>query len=448
MTRKYTVSSLNTSEDERLRCVLEHFHENKAFLFLPKEKQTPAVLEQLKERYRRYRHAWRAAPEEMIRRGQQTGAAPRLDYPPMCVDIEIASICNLACPFCFRQHTATPDKLMDRELFHQVIDQCAALDVPSVKLNWRGEPLMHPALPEFVEYAKRKGILEVMINTNAVDLTRDRAKDLVEAGLDLIIYSFDGGTAATYERMRPGRFKPNRFEQVYENIKTLTAVREAAGAFFPRSRIQMIITDATAGEVEQFQQLFTGVVDDVSTKAYSERGGASTHFAPTLLAAIESHFAQRRDSYPDFTLDKEKIWLGLGNTVSYAVGRLACQQIFQRLIVTYDGRVHMCCYDWAGEHTIGFLTEAAFSRGRRDIEEVMRKTEEKAKGYDMLGPLSVPVASYEAEHRVSDLASLWQSPHLQEIRELHVTGRMEEIAVCRRCTFRDTYLWEEIPSVA
>ena len=29
--RKYTVSSLNTTEEERIRFILEHFDENKAF---------------------------------------------------------------------------------------------------------------------------------------------------------------------------------------------------------------------------------------------------------------------------------------------------------------------------------------------------------------------------------------------------------------------------------
>ena len=30
---------------------------------------------------------------------------------------------------------------------------------------------------------------------------------IINSGLDLMIYSFDGGTKKSYEKMRPGRFK-------------------------------------------------------------------------------------------------------------------------------------------------------------------------------------------------------------------------------------------------
>ena len=53
---------------------------------------------------------------------------------------------------------------------------------------------------------QKKGILEVIINTNATSLTK-KSEELIDSGLDYIIYSFDGGSKATYEKMRPGRFK-------------------------------------------------------------------------------------------------------------------------------------------------------------------------------------------------------------------------------------------------
>ena len=39
-----------------------------------------------------------------------------------------------------------------------------------------------------------KGILETIINTNATHLNEKKSEELIEAGLDLIIYSFDGGS--------------------------------------------------------------------------------------------------------------------------------------------------------------------------------------------------------------------------------------------------------------
>ena len=109
---------------------------------------------------------------------------------------------------------------MNFDFYKKLVDEAAILDVPSIKLNWRGEPLLNPKLEEFITYAKKKGILEVSINTNAVSLTEKRAKKLIKSGLDIIIFSFDGGSKQTYEKMN-WRFKQNNFDSVYENIKNL-----------------------------------------------------------------------------------------------------------------------------------------------------------------------------------------------------------------------------------
>ena len=48
-------------------------------------------------------------------------------YKPLCIDIEVAAICDLACPFCFREYIATPDKIISEKLCLQLIDQAAEL---------------------------------------------------------------------------------------------------------------------------------------------------------------------------------------------------------------------------------------------------------------------------------------------------------------------------------
>ena len=32
-------------------------------------------------------------------------------FSPLCFDLEVASVCDLACGFCYRQYISTPDKL-------------------------------------------------------------------------------------------------------------------------------------------------------------------------------------------------------------------------------------------------------------------------------------------------------------------------------------------------
>ena len=77
---------------------------------------------------------------------------------------------------------------MKKELVIKLIDQASELGVPSMKFNWRGEPLLHPQLPDFIVYAKKKGILETIINTNATKLDETYSKKLIDSGLDLLIF--------------------------------------------------------------------------------------------------------------------------------------------------------------------------------------------------------------------------------------------------------------------
>ena len=171
---------------------------------------------------------------------------------PLCVDIETAAVCDLACPFCYRQFIATPDKIISEELCYKIIDQAAEMNVPSIKFNWRGEPLLHPKLSNFIKYAKKKGILETIINTNATKLNTSISKKLIESGLDILIFSFDGGTKKTYEKLRPGRFKKNNFDDIYNNIKNFKSVRENLKSVLPITKVQMVLTEETYQEQDNF----------------------------------------------------------------------------------------------------------------------------------------------------------------------------------------------------
>ena len=84
---------------------------------------------------------------------------------------EIAAICDLACPFCYREYIATPDKVINDALAEDLILQAAEIGIPSIKLNWRGEPLLYPKIHKIIDLAKKNGILETMINTNATNLS-------------------------------------------------------------------------------------------------------------------------------------------------------------------------------------------------------------------------------------------------------------------------------------
>ena len=81
-------------------------------------------------------------------------------------------------------------------------------------------------------------IIETLINTNATHLTSERAESLINSGLDVLIYSFDGGSKTSYEKNRPGRFKTNTFESVLDNIHQFDHVRSRLNSPLPFTKFK------------------------------------------------------------------------------------------------------------------------------------------------------------------------------------------------------------------
>lgn len=439
--RLYAIQSREDGEAQRLSYMLEHMASNKAYLHAKEVAggdQDGTLLASFRERFLWYRESWRALPRRAVQQ-KLTGERFRdAKIPPLCIDIEVAAVCDLACPFCYRQFVATPDKVMNDELSFRLIDEAAELGVPSMKFNWRGEPLLYPRLGELIAYAKKRGILETIINTNATSLTAETAESLIEAGLDLIIYSFDGGSKESYERMRPGRFKDNHFDEVYGNIRRFAEIRKSMGAVFPRTKIQMILTDETFAERESFYDLFDGYVDDVSVKQYTERGGKLSELDEADRQRLQTALKGRNLS-PDTPFFRDK-----DGRLFVATGRLPCEQPYQRLLVTYDGRAGMCCYDWGAQHPVGYADKLAIELGESEYSRIVERARTGGKGFIQLTAVGMPQNYNKPAPVVQSLSDIWAGQEIDAVRTAHVEGRGGDIAICNACPFKDTYRWEAI----
>jgi MoaA/NifB/PqqE/SkfB family radical SAM enzyme len=439
--RKFAINALDSQED-RVKVAIDKMDENKAYKFACEQvggDPDGSMLISFQKRFSDYRQNWREQPKKLIDGTHSLSAMKDEKVVPLSVDIEVASVCDLACPFCYRQHVATPDSLMKPELCFNILDQCADLGVPSVKFNWRGEPLLNPKLPEFIHYAKRNGILDTIINTNAVTLDEKKARQIIEAGLDLMIYSFDGGSKESYEKMRPGRFNEVLFEDVYENIKTFSRVRDEMGAVFPRTKIQMILTEETFKEQEKFLELFNDYVDDVSVKAYTERGGDIADLDDDTFSAIKDFVSNKNLSL------KTPYWKDSKGDIYISEHRLPCEQVFQRMMVTTDGSVAMCCYDWGVEYPIGYVDQKSIDNGDLEYEKILSSVESNKKGFvGFMDNISMPKRYSKPKKIVSTLSDVWYGGIVSNVREKHLCGQLEKVEVCTRCPFKETYKWVKI----
>ena len=81
---------------------------------------------------------------------------------PTHLEVEAASKCQMRCPMCYTTYMKDHFKgIMKMDLYKKIIDEAAANNTYSIKLSWRGEPLLNPNLVEMIKYAKKKGIKDV-----------------------------------------------------------------------------------------------------------------------------------------------------------------------------------------------------------------------------------------------------------------------------------------------
>ncbi len=440
--RKYAIEDLSGGENDRIKWMLNNMHLNKSFIYSSKNKnkiETQKLLNEFKKNYIDYRKKWKEQPKISLKKKLHGKKFKTNKLRPLCFDLEVASICDLACSFCYRQHVATPDKIMSKELAFKLIDQAAKLRIPSMKFNWRGEPLLNPKFPEIVNYAKKKGIIETLINTNATKLDEKMSEQIIKSGLDIMIYSFDGGTKKIYEKMRPGRFNKNNFDNIYKNISNFSKLKKKLNCFFPRTKIQMILTDETRKEQKEYFELFKNIVDEVSVKQYTERGGnlndVDKKFYGKLLKNNNDLIKEFGSEAAIMKDSKENIYI--------STQRIPCEQPFQRMLSTYDGKVGMCCYDWGATYTVGYVDNLGYTNGQKEYFKVKKKAESKNKGFEMMN-LQMPKKNNLPVKKVKDLESIWNGGDINKVRKAHIDGKVESINVCKNCPFKETYKWKKI----
>lgn len=242
-------------------------------------------------RYLEYRRRWMQNPRDFV-----------LEDFPIHLDVEATNRCNLKCTFCDKLPYLRPHELgfIDYDLFTSVIDQGAEHNLCSIKLSYRGEPLLHPRLAEMVGYAKKKGVLDVYFNTNGMLLNEARSRAFFEAGLDRISVSVEGTDAAAFERNRVGA----SFEVIKRNLEQLMALREQLGLAHPKVRVQTVALPGI--DFDEYGRYWS---------AYSDE-----------TAAIDYKEANERDT-------------GL------VAEDWACPQLWQRMTIEWDGRVIPCNND-------------------------------------------------------------------------------------------------------
>jgi organic radical activating enzyme len=252
-----------------------------------------------------FRYKFRKFPKEKI-----------VSNFPIYVLIEPVSTCNIRCIMCFQIDKSFTRKpfmgTMSMDFFKKIIDDCYANGTKAITLASRGEPTLHPKLPEMLDYVSNK-FLEVKLNTNATRLNEKLIRKILETNVNELVYSVDESDEKKYEKIRVG----GKFKEVVNNIKNFKKIRDSE---FPKSKTTTRISGVLVNEDQDAK-----VITDFWTQ-----------YVDHVVFVKEQNRWDTYNNPPDGVLSP-------------------CTYLWERMYVWFDGVTNPCDVDYKSQLTMGKL---------------------------------------------------------------------------------------------
>jgi radical SAM protein with 4Fe4S-binding SPASM domain len=252
-----------------------------------------------------------------------------LDYMPLRLWVELTNICNLKCRMCPNSSPGkSPRGYMSLKTFQKIIDQTHQ-HVYDINLCHRGESLLNKDIAGMVAYAKKMKVA-TRLNTNATVLDEKMSRELIEAGLDFISFSFDGLDPEKYEKIRIGA----KYDQVLQNITTFLKLKKELRSPTPYTMIEILDlpgVDQDPKKLEQFRQHFNSLaVNKITVKPVHNWGG-------------------------NIEIEDQNTAPGQTPQMNYC----PCTNIWYAMVILWDGSVPLCVQDWHDDNTLGNINDCS-----------------------------------------------------------------------------------------
>ncbi len=288
---------------------------------------------------------------------------------PFSVQIDICSICNLRCDFCFHSdETAIRNAnlkfgVMHWETYQKIIDDMregwGEKKIKKLRLFKIGEPLLNPNVCRMVEYAKKADVAEcIEITTNGTLLSEEMSLGLIEAGLDILNISVNGINEQQYMDVCKCRLD---FEKFRKNIE-----------FFYRNKndCKLYLKYSDIGYSDEEKKTFYAKFGDICDEMFVE----------TISSTL----------WQDTNISENICDMGRGTYGQELQQKQVCPFLFTTMVINDCGIAHLCCVDWKNQYILGDLKK---------------------------------------EH----IADIWNGEKLRQYQKLHLMMKKDQISICKNC---------------
>ncbi len=210
---------------------------------------------------------------------------------------------------------------MTRSLFDKILWEIKRHSVDAVVPFFRGEPLLHPEFGAIMDALKTGTDFKVQLATNAMLMTHELSRKLLDLKLDFITFSLDAMTHQAYESIRQG----GCFETVMDNVRQFLNLRAAMPGAVTEVQVSATETNENIHELEDFLAYWEPRVDRVRI-------------------------------YPRHSENGKFGKLGSSADKKGELVREACGKLFREMVIYFNGDVGVCNHDWNRTERIGTVS--------------------------------------------------------------------------------------------
>ncbi len=312
---------------------------------------------------------------------------------PISAHVDISSVCNYKCSFCFQADMDGMKKVglkrgfMEMEMYRKIIDGFSAFPdkIKKIKIGNHGEPTLNPNVVEMVSYARKSNSAEIIeMFTNGSKLEPELNKGLVEAGLQRINISLEGLSDERY--LQVAGVKQN-FQEIIDGVKSLYEIKEAANSDL---KIYVKVADQAHAYKKDSKEVF--MLSDEEKKYFFDTFGSICDeiFVEKVVPQWAETQLDKQNEVTDTGMYGQKI----------SQWKEACPFIFMYMHFNCDGTVSPCTLDWPRKVVIGNVNDQSVADiwyGQKLKELQVAMLAGKRKCIDFCASCSAPMVCVEED---------------------------------------------------
>jgi len=258
---------------------------------------------------------------------------------PREIFLDLSGACNHWCNFCANPKS-TNKSLLDTALACRLLEEAKENGTVAVGLYATGEPFIHPDLAKITKKAKDLGIEYVFISTNGTLATPKLAAPVLDAGMDSIKFSVNGGDRESYKAVH-GK---DQFDLMFGHVKWFSEYREKSGLSY-KIYVSTVQAAKDPHQFEKLTKLLSPYVDEFDLRHCSNQGG-------NMYSNNER-----------LTIDPSNL---LGSMLDGQAHADVCPDPFHRITVTPEGYATVCVVDYRNFLTVADLNNTTLAEAWND----------------------------------------------------------------------------------